>query len=140
MTTTIADIMTKSVAVVQRDETLQAAARRMREMDIGALPVVDGKALVGMVTDRDITVRGVAEGMVAQESLVADVMTEELRFCRTTDTVEQVMAEMGEAQVRRLAVLDANHEIAGIVALGDIATRQSADTDETLREISTPDH
>jgi len=138
--TTIADIMTKSVAVVQRDETLQAAARRMREMDIGALPVVDGKALVGMVTDRDITIRGVAEGMVAQESLVADVMTEEIRFCRTTDTVAQVMAEMGEAQVRRLAVLDANHEIAGIVALGDIATRQSADTDETLREISTPDH
>lgn len=137
---TIADIMTKSVAVVQRDETLQAAARRMREMDIGALPVVDGKALVGMVTDRDITIRGVAEGMVAQESLVADVMTEEIRFCRTTDTVAQVMAEMGEAQVRRLAVLDANHEIAGIVALGDIATRQSADTDETLREISTPDH
>ena len=138
--TTIADIMTKSVAVVQRDETLQAAARRMREMDIGALPVVDGKALVGMVTDRDITIRGVAEGMVAQESLVADVMTEEIRFCRTTDTVAQVMAEMGEAQVRRLAVLDDNHEIAGIVALGDIATRQSADTDETLREISTPDH
>jgi len=138
--TTIADIMTKSVAVVQRDETLQAAARRMREMDIGALPVVDGKALVGMVTDRDITIRGVAEGMVAQESLVADVMTEEIRFCRTTDTVAEVMAEMGEAQVRRLAVLDANHEIAGIVALGDIATRQSADTDETLREISTPDH
>jgi len=138
--TTIADIMTKSVAVVQRDETLQAAAKRMREMDIGALPVVDGKALVGMVTDRDITIRGVAEGMVAQESLVADVMTEEIRFCRTTDTVAQVMAEMGEAQVRRLAVLDANHEIAGIVALGDIATRQSADTDETLREISTPDH
>lgn len=137
---TIADIMTKSVAVVQRDETLQAAARRMREMDIGALPVVDGKALVGMVTDRDITIRGVAEGMVAQESLVADVMTEEIRFCRTTDTVAEVMAEMGEAQVRRLAVLDANHEIAGIVALGDIATRQSADTDETLREISTPDH
>ena len=137
---TIADIMTKSVAVVQRDETLQAAARRMREMDIGALPVVDGKALVGMVTDRDITIRGVAEGMVAQESLVADVMTEEIRFCRTTDTVAEVMAEMGQAQVRRLAVLDANHEIAGIVALGDIATRQSVDTDETLREISTPDH
>ncbi len=138
--TTIADIMTKSVAVVQRDETLQAAAQRMREMDVGALPVVDGKALVGMVTDRDIAIRGVAEGMVAQESLVADVMTEDIRFCRTTDSVEQVMAEMGDAQVRRLAVLDADNEIAGIVALADIATRQSAHTDETLREISTPEH
>ena len=138
--TTIAEIMTKSVAVVQRDETLQATALRMREMDVGALPVVDGKALVGMVTDRDITIRGVAEGMVAQESLVSDVMTEDIRFCRTTDTVEQVMAEMGSAQVRRLAVLDANNEIAGIVALADLATRQSVHTDETLREISAPEH
>ena len=136
--TRIADIMTRSIAVVGRDETLQAAARRMREMDVGALPVTDGKALVGMVTDRDITVRGVAEGMVAQESLVSDVMTEEVRWCNEDDSVEAVMAEMGEAQVRRLPVLGANREIVGIVALGDIATRQSAHTDETLREISTP--
>jgi CBS domain-containing protein len=138
--TRIADIMTRSVAVVRRDETLQAAARRMREMDVGALPVTDGKALVGMVTDRDITVRGVAEGMVAQESLVSDVMTEEVRWCSEDDTVESVMAEMGDEQVRRLVVLDAGREIVGIVALGDIATRQSVHTDEALREISTPDH
>ncbi len=138
--TRIADIMTRSVAVAQRDETLQAAARRMREMDVGALPVVDGKALAGMVTDRDITVRGVAEGMIPQESLVSDVMTDKVLWCRDTDTVASVLAEMGEAKVRRLAVLDANDEIVGIVALGDLATRQSAHTDEALREISTPDH
>lgn len=138
--TLISDIMTRSVAVVRRDETIQAAAKRMKEMDIGALPVVDGKALAGMVTDRDITVRGVAEGMIPQEALVSDVMTEDLFWCRDTDTVERVMAEMGEAQVRRLAVLDAGNEIVGIVALGDIATRQSAHTDDTLREISTPEH
>ncbi len=137
--TRIADIMTRSVAVVGRDETLQAAARRMKEMDVGALPVTDGKALVGMVTDRDITVRGVAQGMVAQESLVSDVMTQEVRWCSEDDSVETVMAQMGEQQVRRLAVLDAKREIVGIVALGDIATRQSAHTDDTLREISTPE-
>lgn len=136
----IADIMTRSVAVVSRDETLQAAAKRMRDMDVGALPVVDGKALAGMLTDRDIAVRGVAEGMIPQESLVSDVMTEEVLWCRDSDSVADVMAQMGDAQVRRLAVLDANDEIAGIVALGDIATRQSAHTDETLREISTPGH
>lgn len=138
--TKIADIMTRSVAVVQRDETLQAAAKRMRDMDVGALPVVDGKAIAGMITDRDIVVRGVAEGMVAQESLVSDVMTEEVRWCRDSDSIADVMAQMGDDQVRRLAVLDANDEIAGIVSLGDIATRQSAHTDETLREISTPGH
>jgi CBS domain-containing protein len=76
--------------------------------------------------------------MIPQESLVADVMTEEVRCCRADDSVEQVMAEMGDLQVRRLPVLDADDEIVGIVALGDIATRQSAHTDETLREISTP--
>ncbi|HEX2540675.1 MAG TPA: CBS domain-containing protein [Caldimonas sp.] len=136
--TKISDIMTRSVAVVQRDETLQAAATRMKQMDIGALPVVDGKALVGMVTDRDITVRGVAAGMIPQESVVSDVMTEEVRWCRADDSVEQVLEQMGDEQVRRLAVLDAGNEIVGIVALGDLATRQSADVDETLREISTP--
>ena len=138
--TTIADIMTRSVAAVGRDETLQAAARRMREMDVGALPVTDGRALAGMVTDRDIAIRGVAEGMVAQEALVADVMTEEVAFCNETDSVEAVMAQMGDAQVRRLPVLGAMGEVVGIVALADLATRQSAPTDETLREISTPDH
>jgi len=137
--TRIADIMTRSVAAVGRDETLQAAARRMREMDVGALPVTDGRALAGMITDRDIAIRGVAEGMVAQEALVADVMTEEVAFCNETDSVEEVMAQMGDAQVRRLPVLGANREIVGIVALADLATRQSAPTDETLREISAPD-
>ena len=134
----IADIMTRSIATVQRDETLQAAAERMRQMDVGALPVLDGKALAGMVTDRDITIRGVASGMIPQESLVSDVMTEDVRFCRADDSVERVMAEMGEDQLRRLPVLDAGNEIVGIVALADIATRQSGHTDETLREISTP--
>ena len=136
--TTIADIMTRSIATVRRDETLQAAARRMQEMDVGSLPVLDGKAVAGIVTDRDIAIRGVAAGMIPQESLVADVMTAELRFCRADDTVEQAMAEMGDLQVRRLPVLDAKNEIVGIVSLGDLATRQSGHTDETLREISTP--
>jgi CBS domain-containing protein len=136
--TKVADIMTRSIATVQREETIQAAARRMREMDVGSLPVLDGQAVVGMVTDRDITVRGVADGMIAQESRVADVMTAEVRCCRADDSIEQVMDQMGDAQVRRLPVLDANNEVVGVVTLGDLATRQSADTDETLREISTP--
>ena len=136
--TRVADIMTRSIATVQRDETLQAAAKRMGEMDIGALPVLDGKAVVGMVTDRDITVRGVAAGMIPQESKIAEVMTGDVRCCRADDSVDTLMAEMGDAQVRRLPVLDRNNEVVGIVALADVATRQSAHTDETLREISTP--
>ena len=137
--TTIQQIMTRGVELIQRDDTIQHAAQRMRALDVGSLPVADGKALAGMVTDRDITVRGVASGMIPQEALVSDVMTEEVRWCQETDTVEQVLAQMGDAQVRRLPVLGANREIVGIVALADLATRQSAPTDETLREISAPD-
>ena len=137
--TTIQQIMTRGVEVIQRDATIQHAAERMRALDVGSLPVADGKALAGMVTDRDITVRGVAAGMIPQEALVSDVMTEEVRWCRETDTVEQVLEQMGDEQVRRLAVLNEAHEVVGIVALGDLATRQNADTDEALREISLPD-
>ena len=136
--TRIKDIMTRGVAVAQRDETLQAAAQRMRDLDIGSLPVRDGQALVGMVTDRDIVIRGVAEGMVAQESLVSDVMTEAVRICRDDDTVEDVLAQMGDEQVRRLTVLDANNEVVGIVAVADLATRQPEDIDDAMREISEP--
>ena len=137
--TLIKDIMTHGVEVIQRDATIQHAAERMRTLDIGALPVADGKALAGMVTDRDITVRGVAAGMIPQEALVSDVMTEDVRWCLEDDSVEQVLDQMGEDQVRRLTVLNATREIVGIVALGDLATRQGAHTDEALREISSPD-
>ena len=136
--TQILDIMTRSVAVAQLDETLQIAAQRMHDLDVGALPVCDGEALIGMVTDRDITVRGVATGMAPREALVSDVMTPELRWCNDTDSVEDVMDLMGEAQVRRLAVFDADRKIVGIVTLGDLATRQPTPTDDTLREISEP--
>lgn len=134
--TQIRDIMTRGVATVQLDATLRDAADIMARLDVGSLPVCDGEALVGMVTDRDITVRGVATGMIPQESHVSDVMTPEARWCNETDSVEDVMEQMGDAQVRRLAVLGADRQIVGIVALGDLATRQSADTDEILREVS----
>jgi CBS-domain-containing membrane protein len=136
--TRVGEIMTRSVATVNRDESLQAAAKRMRELDVGSLPVVDGRTVVGIVTDRDIVIRGVAENLAAQKALVADVMTADVRWCREDDSVDEVMAEMGDAKVRRIPVLNAADEIVGIVALADVATRQSSHTDKTLREISTP--
>jgi len=98
--------------------------------------VCDGDAMVGVVTDRDITVRGVAAGMVPQEARVSEVMTADVRWCSENDSVQQAMDLMGEAQVRRLAVLSEERKIVGIVSLGDLATRQSTHTDATLREIS----
>ncbi len=133
---TINDIMTRQVSVIQLSESVQTAAQRMRDLDVGVLPVCDGETLVGMVTDRDITVRGVAAGLNPADALVAEVMTDEVHACRPTDTVDAAMRQMGGAQVRRLAVLDPDRKIVGIVTLGDLATRQSAPTDDTLREIS----
>lgn len=135
----IADVMTRGVEVIQRDDTLMHAAERMRVLDVGVLPVGDGRALAGMVTDRDITIRGVATGMIPQEARVSDVMTPEVRWCQEDDSVEDVLAQMGSEQVRRLAVLDRERQVVGIVALGDIALRQPLQVDEALREISTPD-
>ena len=134
--TKIRDIMTRGVAMVQSSDTLQDAARKMESLNVGSLPVCEGDVLVGMVTDRDITIRGVAAGMAPQRASVSEVMTREVRSCNETDSVEQVMDLMGNAQVRRLAVLGADRKIAGIVALGDLATRQTQHTDMTLREIS----
>ena len=134
--TKVGEIMTRSVAVVQQDDSLQQAAQKMKTLNVGSLPVCDGDAMVGVVTDRDSAVRGVAAGMVPQEARVSDVMTADVRWCSETDGVEQAMELMGEAQVRRLAVLDENRKIVGVISLGDLATRQSAHTDATLREIS----
>jgi CBS domain-containing protein len=133
---TINDIMTREVSTIQLTDALQVAAQRMRDLDVGALPVCDGETLVGMVTDRDITVRGVATGLAPAEALVSDVMTDEVHSCSATDTVDVAMKQMGDAQVRRLPVLDPKRQIVGIVTLGDLATRQSAPTDTALREIS----
>ncbi len=133
---TISDIMTREVSTIQLADAVQTAAQRMRDLDVGVLPVCDGDTLVGMVTDRDIAVRGVAAGLNPADALVADVMTDEVHSCSPADTVDVAMKQMGDAQVRRLAVLDPKRRIVGIVTLGDLATRQSAPTDAALREIS----
>lgn len=133
---TINDIMTRNVATVELDATLQTAAQRMRDLNIGALPVTDEGALVGMVTDRDITIRAVADGLNVRDTPVSDAMTAEVQSCSPSDTVDAVLEQMGDAQLRRLAVLDRDHRIVGIVALADLATKQNAPTDAALREIS----
>lgn len=133
---TINDIMTREVSVVQRSDPLQTAAQRMRDLGIGALPVCDGETPVGMVTDRDIAVRGVAAGLNPADALVCDVMSDDMLACNPTETVDAVMKQRGDAQVRRITVLDGDRRIVGIVSLGDLATRQSAPTDDALREIS----
>src|SRR5689334_16175101 len=106
--------MTTSVEVVGPEETLQRAAQLMLELDVGALPVCNGRLLLGMVTDRDIAVRGVAAGLAPTAGCVSDVMTLETRWCTADQDVDEVMKTMGEAQVRRLPVVDAGNRLVGI--------------------------
>lgn len=134
----VSEVMTRGVAVLSPNDSLQRAAQRMSELNIGALPVCDGHEVVGMITDRDITVRGVAEGMNPSKASVAEVMTEQAHSCTDEQSCEEVMSLMGELQVRRLPVLDGAGKLVGIVSLGDLATRQSGHIDSALREISSP--
>jgi CBS domain-containing protein len=135
----ISELMTREVEVITPDESLQRAAQLMDDLNVGALPVCDGNRLVGMVTDRDITVRATAIGLDPNETEVSAVMTEETRWCRQDQSADEVLQLMGEAQIRRLPVLDDNERVVGIVSLGDLAASGSDLTDEALRRISAPE-
>ena len=134
---TIAEVMTPEVEVLRPEETLRDAARAMADLDVGSLPVCDGRRLIGMITDRDITVRAVAEGKSA-DTAVSEVMSDDVVWCVDTDSVDEVLQQMADAQIRRIPVVDENRQLVGIVALGDIALEEDDDVDEALRDISMP--
>jgi len=135
----VSDIMTTDVQVVRPHDSLRRAASLMQELDVGALPVCDGMRLQGMLTDRDITVYGVAQGLNADDACVADVMSENIVYCTGEQDVGQAMRLMGDKQVRRLPVVDNDKNLVGIVSLGDLAVRQEGHIDQTVRKVSTPD-
>ena len=132
------EVMTTDVQVIAPEATLREAAQMMLNLDVGALPVCQGSKLLGMVTDRDITVRGVAAGLSPDVACVADVMTKNLEFCTEDQDTEEVMHTMGYAQVRRLPVVNMDGGLVGIVSLGDMARRQPGPVDQTVRDISEP--
>ncbi|MGZ3182916.1 MAG: CBS domain-containing protein [Telluria sp.] len=136
---TVSDVMTRDVRTIAPQDTVRHAAQLMDELNVGSLPVCDGNKLVGMITDRDITVRSVAAGQQPDRARVADVMSTDVRTCGPDQPVDELLGQMGEVQIRRVPVVDqASHRIIGIVSLGDLATRHSAEIDRTLEEISEP--
>ena len=134
----VSEIMSKYVQVVEPQESLRRAANLMSQLNIGSLPVCAGDRLMGMLTDRDITVRGVAEGLDPDEACVSDVMSTDLEFCTVDQDADEVMRLMGDKQVRRLPVVDVDNHLVGIVSLGDLALRQPGHIDQAVREISEP--
>jgi CBS domain-containing protein len=134
----VSEIMSIDVQVIQPQETLRHAAQLMQDLDVGALPVCQGKLLLGMVTDRDIAVRGVAAGLKPDEGCVSDVMTQNAQWCTADQDTEEVLRQMGQAQVRRLPVINTDKELVGIVSIGDLALRQPGSVDDAVRDISEP--
>jgi len=134
----ISDVMTRDVKTVRPDQTAREAASFMLSADAGAIPVTDGDRLMGMITDRDIAVRGVAEGR-GPETPVRELMTNDLVTVSLDDDVDDVASRMSRAQVRRLPVIDSSHKLCGIVSLSDLTQKGDNDAAEyALEGISEP--
>ena len=118
----VKEVMTRHVEVIQPNDTLQSAARKMRDRDIGFLPVVEGNELVGVVTDRDIAIRAIASGVQPDAILGRDIVTSPVVFCFDDQNVEDAIRMMRQNQIRRLVILgrDTNQPV-GVLSLGDVA-------------------
>ena len=134
------EIMTQDVEVVHPDDTLQTAARKMRERDVGFLPVCDGERLVGALSDRDVTVRAIAEGMDPRSTRVKDVVHSRVIWCFDNQNVSEAVRKMKENQVRRLMVIQRdNKQLVGVVSLGDLANNATGKmSSSVLESVSSP--
>lgn len=137
----VSEIMTPNVECTRPGASLTEVARKMKKLDIGSLPVCgEDDKLTGIVTDRDIVIRAVADGRNLDETKVQDIMTPDILFCTTKHPVEHAARLMNQNQVRRLVVLNDDHRLVGIVSLGDIAVDASNEqvAGEALEGISEP--
>jgi len=138
----LSEIMTRNVEVMQPDDSLQSAAKKMRDRNIGFLPVCDGETLIGVLSDRDITIRALAEGMDVSIMLGRDLMTTPAIYCFDDQDVDEAAKLMEENQIRRLVVVDREDKrLVGVISLGDLARHETADlSGQVLQKISEPDH
>ena len=138
--TTSRDVMTKNPVCATPDDNVADVARLMKDNDIGPVPIVEGasKKLVGIVTDRDLALKVVAEGRNPSSTKVRDVMTKDVVTCRADDEVEGALDAMSKNQLRRILVVDDSDTLVGIIAQADIATRMNEPekTGEVVKEIS----
>src|SRR5919197_1489570 len=134
------DVMTRDVEVVRPDATLQEAAGRMKALDVGVIPVCDGEHLMGMLTDRDITVRAVAAGRDPRTTHVRDIMTPDVVYGFEDQDIQDAARLMEQYQIRRLPVLNRHKHLVGMVALGDLAVHATTQpmTAEVLEQVSEP--
>lgn len=135
----IKDVMSEGVKILNPEATIKDAARQMREGNFGLMPIGENDRLIGTVSDRDIVIRAVAEGMDTNTT-VKDVMSEKVMWAYEDDSVEKASQIMSKNQIRRLPIVDANKRLVGIVALGDLAVNAAdiKSAGEALSDISKP--
>jgi CBS domain-containing protein len=117
----VSEVMTYGVYTTSPDETVQVAAQTMADLHTGVLPIAENDRLIGILTDRDLSTRVVAEARDPTTTLIRDVMSPEVHYCFEQDSVEEAAAKMSQWQVRRLPVLNQEQRVVGIVSLGDLA-------------------
>ena len=134
----IRDVMTLNPECVSEKDSIRDVARIMKNADTGVVPVVDGKKIIGLITDRDIVVRGLAEGKNLENVRVNELMTKSIRSVREDASVDEALELMGNAEIRRIPVVNHNDELVGIVSLGDIASQANRDgkVGQTVESIS----
>ena len=134
----IGEIMSRNVECIESDGSIKEAAEKMRSLDVGFLPVCEGETVVGTLTDRDITIRHVADGQNPYRVKVRDIMTPDALYCLEDDDVNEVARYMQEHEVRRVLIYDRNHHLAGVVSLGDLAKVVGEErlAGETLKDIA----
>jgi CBS domain-containing protein len=135
----VSEVMTHGVYITSPDETIRGAAQTMADLNTGVLPIGESDRLTGMLTDRDITTRVVAEARDVTTTLVRDVMSSEVRYCFDDEDVKEAASKMSHWQVRRLPVLNRERRLVGIVSLGDLAREANPTlTGEALSGIAEP--
>ena len=137
----LSEIMTREVVVIQPDDSLQSAAKMMRDRNIGFLPVCDGEDLLGVLSDRDLTIRALADGMDVSIMLGRDLMTTPAIYCFDDQDVSEAAKIMEENQIRRLVVLSReDKKLVGVISLGDLARNETSKlSGEVLQKVSEPD-
>jgi CBS domain-containing protein len=136
----IRDVMTSQVTMVKPDAALSEVARMMRDEDIGAVPVADGDKLIGMVTDRDIVTRALAETSDLSRIRARDVMSPKILYCTDDEAVADVLINMQEEQIRRLPVVNRDKRLVGVVSLGDLSQAETHRAGDALAGISKTMH
>jgi CBS domain-containing protein len=134
----IREIMTHEVDIADPNMTINAVAKRMRDDNIGALPVGENDRLIGMVTDRDIVMRAVAEKRSSRNTLVREVMSKGICYCFDDDDAEGAAQIMAKHQVRRLPVLNRDKRLVGVIALADLGRSEDEAAQGALKDISQP--